>query len=192
MDTLPLLPAAPPSLTCTPANAFRLLLVSLAASLFIFITISLSTHGVVSTLATSYLTWTRNNGAVAALTFSCVYAACVFFTVPAVLGMLGSGYVFTQAHGQALGVLLATLMVQLGAMAGGAAAFLAGRFLLRGFVAGLARKYLARWGHGGAGTAHREPAVAVAYFAMECCELAAGGHGAALPHLLHCLGGHAA
>ena len=49
---------------------------------------------------------------------------------------------FSSSYGQAAGVLLATLAVQLGAMAGGAAAFLAGRFLLRGFVAGLARRYV--------------------------------------------------
>jgi uncharacterized membrane protein YdjX (TVP38/TMEM64 family) len=54
---------------------------------------------------------------------------------------LGAGFVFADAFGLGPGLLLGTLAVFFGASAGAILSFLIGRFLLRGWVSRLTRKY---------------------------------------------------
>merc|ERR1712038_548869 len=66
--------------------------------------------------------------------------ATVLF-IPGSILTLGAGFVFANAFGLGVGVLLGTLSVFLGASAGATIAFLFGRYLFRDSVQGLTKKY---------------------------------------------------
>lgn len=61
--------------------------------------------------------------------------------VPGSILTLGAGFVFANAFGLGWGVLLATVAVFCGAVAGDLTAFLLGRYLLRDWVMGWTDKY---------------------------------------------------
>lgn len=63
----------------------------------------------------------------------------IFF--PGSVLSLGAGFVFANAFGLGWGVLLATVAVFCGAVAGDLTAFLLGRYLLRDWVVGWTDKY---------------------------------------------------
>merc|ERR1712232_416881 len=66
--------------------------------------------------------------------------ATVLF-VPGSILTLGAGFVFANAFGLGIGILLGTLSVFFGASAGAILAFLFGRYLLRDWVKGLTKNY---------------------------------------------------
>jgi uncharacterized membrane protein YdjX (TVP38/TMEM64 family) len=61
--------------------------------------------------------------------------------IPGSILTLGAGFVFANAFGLGIGVLLGTVSVFFGASAGAICAFLIGRFLLREWVTTLTKKY---------------------------------------------------
>lgn len=139
---LPKLPPAGGRFPLTRTNAGRLLFILAGLGVFTFCCVSFAQNGVLATATVAYLGWTQSNGAAAAAAFAGVYAVCVFCMVPAVIFMLGGGYAFSRAYGPAAGVALSSTVVMCGALVGGAAAFLAGRFAFRGAVESLSRRYV--------------------------------------------------
>jgi hypothetical protein len=61
--------------------------------------------------------------------------------IPGSILTLGAGFVFANAFGLGLGIVVGTLSVFIGASAGSIVAFLVGRYLLRDWVKGLSKKY---------------------------------------------------
>lgn len=88
-----------------------------------------------------FLEWIEANPVPGIFVFILVYFIATVFFVPGSILTLGAGFVFANAFGLGVGVLLGTLAVFFGASTGAIAAFLIGRFLLRDWVSGLTKKY---------------------------------------------------
>lgn len=89
----------------------------------------------------AFLEWIEENPGGGIFVFVLVYFAATVLFVPGSILTLGAGFVFANAYGLGVGVLLGTLAVFVGASAGAIVAFVLGRFLLREWVGGLATKY---------------------------------------------------
>eukprot|EP00934_Nitzschia_sp_Nitz4_P000565 Nitzschia sp. Nitz4//scaffold11_size288233//244348//245244//NITZ4_000813-RA/size288233-processed-gene-0.185-mRNA-1//1//CDS//3329534191//565//frame0 len=89
----------------------------------------------------TFLEWIEENPVEGLFAFIVVYFAATVLFVPGSILTLGAGFVFANAFGLGVGVLLGTLSVFVGASAGAVAAFLLGRFLLRDWVQGLTKNY---------------------------------------------------
>ena len=99
------------------------------------------TNGYVRDGVDSFLEWVEANATAGFFVFMVVYFFATVFFVPGFILTLGAGFVFANAFGLGVGVLLGTLSVFVGASAGAIASFLLGRFLLRDWVGGLTKKY---------------------------------------------------
>jgi len=73
--------------------------------------------------------------------FICVYFVATILFIPGSILTLGAGFVFGSAFGLGPGVALASLSVFVGASLGAIASFLLGRYLFRGWVQNLTKKY---------------------------------------------------
>jgi len=101
---------------------------------------SLTTKHVVGAVE-DFLDWIEANPIAGIFVFVVVYVVATVFFIPGSILTLGAGFVFANAFGLGLGVLLGTLAVFVGASAGATAAFLIGRYLLRDWVSTLSQKY---------------------------------------------------
>lgn len=90
---------------------------------------------------TSFLEWIELNPIAGFFVFMVVYFFATVFFVPGSILTLGAGFVFANAFGLGIGVLMGTISVFCGAGSGAIAAFLLGRFLLRDWVSGFSKKY---------------------------------------------------
>lgn len=90
---------------------------------------------------TDFLEWVEENPGGGVVAFIVVVFCTTVLFIPGIILTFGSGYVFSNAFGLGLGVLLGTISVFLGAYAGAVVSFLLGRFLLRDCVAGLTKKF---------------------------------------------------
>jgi len=101
---------------------------------------SLTTKHVIGAVE-DFLEWIEANPIVGIFVFVLVYFVATVFFIPGSILTLGAGFVFANAFGLGLGVLLGTVAVFVGASAGATAAFLIGRYLLRDWVSNLSQKY---------------------------------------------------
>eukprot|EP00980_Cylindrotheca_fusiformis_P010927 scaffold2499_cov125-Cylindrotheca_fusiformis.AAC.18 len=122
---------------CFKKGIFAFLLVSFIA----YVIADSLTVGNVSDAVESFLQWIEDNPVAGIFVFMVVYFVATIFFIPGSILTLGAGFVFANAFGLGLGVLLGTLSVFFGASAGGVAAFLIGRYLLRDWVSKLSQKY---------------------------------------------------
>ena len=89
----------------------------------------------------SFLQWVEANPGGGVLVFMLVIFCTTLLFIPGVILTFGSGYVFTNAFGLGIGVLLGSTAVFVGVSAGAITSFLLGRFLLRDCVSGLTKKF---------------------------------------------------
>lgn len=101
---------------------------------------SLTAKNVISFID-GFLSWVEDNAVPGFFVFMIVYFFATILFVPGSVLTLGAGFVFANAFGLGWGIFLGTLSVFFGASGGAIVAFLLGRFLLRSWVEGLARKY---------------------------------------------------
>jgi len=106
-----------------------------------YVIIDSATTGYIRTGVQSFLEWIENNPIPGFFVFMVVYFFATVLFVPGSILTLGAGFVFANAFGLGVGVLLGALSVFLGASAGGIMAFILGRYLLRDWVKGLTKKY---------------------------------------------------
>jgi len=90
----------------------------------------------------SFLEWFEDNPGPGLVAFIFVYFAATVFFIPGSILTLGAGFVFANAFGLGLGLLLGTLAVFVGASLGAIVAFLLARYLLRDWVGGMTKKYV--------------------------------------------------
>merc|ERR1712130_12146 len=89
-----------------------------------------------------FLNWMQDNAVLGAFAFIGVYWFCTVFMIPGSILTLGAGFVFRAAlNNQWLGILIATIIVWVGATIGAITAFILGRFVLREKVASYKDKY---------------------------------------------------
>jgi uncharacterized membrane protein YdjX (TVP38/TMEM64 family) len=92
---------------------------------------------------TSFLAWTEEHPGPGVFAFILVYLAATVLFVPGLILTLGAGFVFANAFGLGLGLLLGSLAVFVGASAGAIVSFLVARYILRDWVVrGLTKKYV--------------------------------------------------
>lgn len=87
------------------------------------------------------LEWIEDNPIGGIFVFIVVYFVATVFFVPGSILTLGGGFVFANAFGLGMGLLLGTIAVFVGASAGAITAFLIARYLLRDWVCGLTAQY---------------------------------------------------
>jgi uncharacterized membrane protein YdjX (TVP38/TMEM64 family) len=122
---------------CYKKSFFAILLVGFIA----YIIADSLTAGNVSDAVDSFLQWIEDNPVPGIFVFMLVYLVATIFFIPGSILTLGAGFVFANAFGLGLGVLLGTVSVFFGASAGAIAAFLIGRYLMRDWVSTLSQKY---------------------------------------------------
>merc|ERR1719401_3136479 len=106
-----------------------------------YVIIDSATTGYIRTGVQSFLEWIENNPIPGFFVFMVVYFFATVLFVPGSILTLGAGFVFANAFGLGVGVLLGTVSVFIGASFGAITAFLVGRFLLRDWVKDLAKRY---------------------------------------------------
>eukprot|EP00545_Synedropsis_sp_CCMP1620_P013790 CAMPEP_0119014824 /NCGR_PEP_ID=MMETSP1176-20130426/10409_1 /TAXON_ID=265551 /ORGANISM="Synedropsis recta cf, Strain CCMP1620" /LENGTH=336 /DNA_ID=CAMNT_0006968069 /DNA_START=96 /DNA_END=1102 /DNA_ORIENTATION=- len=107
----------------------------------VFIIVDSLTTGYVRTGIDAFLAWIEANPAPGFFVFMVVYFVATILFIPGSILTLGAGFVFANAFGLGVGILLGTLSVFFGASSGAIVAFLLGRFLLRDWVKTLTKKY---------------------------------------------------
>ena len=107
----------------------------------IYIIVDSTTNRYVAQGIQTFLRWFEENPVAGLFAFMGVYFLATVLFVPGSILTLGAGFVFANAFGLGWGVLLATVAVFCGAVAGDLTAFLLGRYLLRGWVMGWTDKY---------------------------------------------------
>lgn len=110
---------------------------------FIFLVIADSfTNTYIKDGIDSFLEWMEENPNAGVFASTGVYFVATVLFVPGSILTLGSGFVFANAFGLVLGVLLSTIAVFVGASMGAIADFLLGRYLMRDWVEStLTKKY---------------------------------------------------
>merc|ERR1712176_828659 len=88
-----------------------------------------------------FLAWIEKNPIPGVFAFMGVYFIATVLFIPGSILTLGSGFIFANAFGFGIGLLLATIAVFLGASTGALVAFVLGRYLLRDWVKNLTKKY---------------------------------------------------
>jgi len=81
-----------------------------------------------------FIAWMDSHPIQGSFAFVALYALCSVLLIPGSILTLGAGFVYCAMFGQLVGVVLAALVVWVGASAGATLAFLNGRYLLRGVV----------------------------------------------------------
>lgn len=89
----------------------------------------------------TFLEWIEENPVGGFFAFIIVYFVATVIFIPGSILTLGAGFVFANAFGLGVGVLLSTLAVFFGASSGAIVSFLVGRYLLRDWVQRLTKKY---------------------------------------------------
>lgn len=107
----------------------------------IFVIVDSTTTGYLRSGIDTALKWIEANAVAGMFVFMLVYFVATVLFIPGSILTLGAGFVFANAFGLGVGLLIGTLSVFIGASAGAIVAFLLGRFLLRDWVKGLAGKY---------------------------------------------------
>lgn len=113
----------------------------LLVAFIIFVIVDSTTTGYLRSGINTALQWIEQNAVAGMFVFMVVYFAATVLFIPGSILTLGAGFVFANAFGLGVGLLIGTLSVFVGASAGAIASFLLGRFLLRDWVKGLAGKY---------------------------------------------------
>jgi len=113
----------------------------LLVAFVIYVIIDSATTKYIQSGVLSFLEWIENNPIPGFFVFMVVYFFATVLFIPGSILTLGAGFVFANAFGLGLGVLLGALSVFFGASAGGIMAFILGRYLFRDWVKGLTLKY---------------------------------------------------
>lgn len=113
----------------------------LLVGFIVFVIVDSFTTKYVKTAIDSFLTWIEANPVPGFFVFMVVYFFATILFVPGSILTLGAGFVFANAFGLGVGILLGVLSVFFGASAGALVAFVLGRYLLRDWVKELTRKY---------------------------------------------------
>mmetsp|Transcript_30348 Transcript_30348/g.45812 ORF Transcript_30348/g.45812 Transcript_30348/m.45812 type:complete len:195 (+) Transcript_30348:86-670(+) len=130
-----------------PPKSKRSLLIKIFVGLLlvgfiIYVIVDLATTNNTRRIITDFLDWVEDNPAAGVFAFIGVYFIATIFFIPGLILTLGAGFVFANALGLGVGILLATVSVFFGASFGSCAAFLIGRYLLRDCVSNLTKKYV--------------------------------------------------
>ena len=91
---------------------------------------------------TSFLEWIEENPGPGVFAFILVYFGATVLLIPGSILTLGAGFVFANAFGLGLGLLLGTLAVFVGASSGAMVSFLLARYLFRDCMGWLTKKYV--------------------------------------------------
>lgn len=107
----------------------------------IFVIVDSTTTGYLRSGIDTALKWIEANAVAGMFVFMLVYFVATVLFIPGSILTLGAGFVFANAFGLGVGLLIGVLSVFVGASAGAIVAFILGRYLLRDWVKGLANKY---------------------------------------------------
>jgi uncharacterized membrane protein YdjX (TVP38/TMEM64 family) len=88
-----------------------------------------------------FLEWIEENPIIGMFAFMGLYFIATVLFIPGSILTLGGGFIFSNAFGLGIGVVIATISVFLGASSGAIVAFLLGRYILRDWVENLTHKY---------------------------------------------------
>ena len=111
------------------------------AGFIIFVIVDSTTTGHLRSGINTALQWIENHAIAGMFVFMLIYFVATVLFIPGSILTLGAGFVFANAFGLGVGLLIGVLSVFIGASAGAIVAFLLGRFLFRDWVKGLAGKY---------------------------------------------------
>lgn len=123
------------------SRAKKIIFGLLLLAFVIYVIVDSLTTGYIRTAIQTFLKWIEANPVPGVFIFVVVYLVATVLFVPGSILTLGAGFVFANAFGLGIGVLLGTLSVFFGASAGAIIAFLFGRYLFRDSVKALTKKY---------------------------------------------------
>ena len=107
----------------------------------IFVISDALTNKYIRTGMQDFLDWVEDNPASGVVAFIMVVFGTTMLFIPGIILTFGSGYVFANAFGLGVGVLVGIVAVFVGASSGSLVSFLIGRFLLRDCVVRLTKKF---------------------------------------------------
>jgi len=126
---------------CNNRRLFKIAVGLLLLAFIIYVIVDSFTTAYIRTGIQTFLEWIEANPVPGIFIFMVVYLIATVLFIPGSILTLGAGFVFANAFGLGVGVLLGTLSVFFGASAGATIAFLFGRYLFREPVQGLTKKY---------------------------------------------------
>ena len=107
----------------------------------VYVIVDSTTSHHIKTGIDDFLHWVELHPGKGVLAFSLVIFCTTMLFIPGIILTFGSGYVFANAFGLGVGVLLGSISVFLGTVVGAICSFLMGRFLFRDCVSGLTKKF---------------------------------------------------
>ena len=125
----------------TTSHRIRLAIGLFLLGFIAFVVADSLTNHYIKTAMKSFLQWVEANPGSGVLVFMLVIFCTTLLFIPGIILTFGSGYVFSNAFGLGVGVLLGSIAVFVGASCGAISSFLLGRFLLRDCVAGLTKRF---------------------------------------------------
>lgn len=122
---------------CSPKIIILLVLVAIIG----VILVDSFTSQISTRILEDFLTWMQAAGFWGMCAFVGFYIVGTLLFLPGLILTLGAGFIFAQAYSQALGVLIGSICVFIGATVGASLAFLLGRYVLKDYVLSKASKY---------------------------------------------------
>lgn len=119
----------------------KIAIASVILGLIIFVIMDSLTNKYVKDGIDVFLSWIESNPVPGMFAFSGVYFVATVLFIPGSILTLGGGFIFANAFGLGIGVIIATVAVFVGASSGAIVAFLLGRYILRDWVENLTHKY---------------------------------------------------
>mmetsp|Transcript_738 Transcript_738/g.1097 ORF Transcript_738/g.1097 Transcript_738/m.1097 type:complete len:287 (-) Transcript_738:351-1211(-) len=120
----------------------KILVAVILVAFIVFVIVDYFTNQYVKHFVDDFLAWIESNPVAGLFAFMGVYFLATVLFIPGSILTLGGGFIFANAFGLWFGVILATVAVFFGASTGAIAAFLLGRYLFRGWVQKLTKKYV--------------------------------------------------
>jgi len=121
----------------------RMIRMTIGLALLVFIMFVISdavTNKYIRTSMQEFLVWVEEHPGEGIMAFIFVVFGTTMLFIPGIILTFGSGYVFSNAFGLGVGVLMGVITVFVGASCGAVVSFFLGRFLLRDCVVGLTKK----------------------------------------------------
>jgi len=118
----------------TECSSRKLSKIAIVLVILTFLVLAIVYNSTTKKVAEDFLEWIGDHPIEGALAFIAAYIITTVLFVPGTILTIGAGYIYAQVQGVAIGVLIATVVVFIGAFCGATLSFLIGRYVFGDLV----------------------------------------------------------